>query len=222
MSRNGSGTYSLPQPPFVPGTTIESTPVNSNFSDIAQALTGSVAADGQTPMTGTLPMNTNAISGVTTITGVTGTFSGMVTGANIGRGCLVSKALNQTIATSTNTLLTWGVEAYDDAAIFDIGQPTRLTVPAGFTRVQISFALLWDGAFNWSLTPLKNGAAYIGAPNGVVARATLDTLNAGSGTSAVLAVTPGDYFEIQVQQISGFNHDIVATGPTWFCMELLR
>lgn len=56
MPRNGSGTYSLPQAAFVPGTTIESAAVNSDFSDIASALTDSVAADGQTTMTGALKL----------------------------------------------------------------------------------------------------------------------------------------------------------------------
>jgi microcystin-dependent protein len=41
----------LPQAAFSPGTTISSSAVNSDFSDIAAALTGSVAADGQTPIT---------------------------------------------------------------------------------------------------------------------------------------------------------------------------
>lgn len=54
MPRNGSGTYTLPQSPFVPSTTISSSAVNSDFSDIATALTGSVAADGQTTLTGAL------------------------------------------------------------------------------------------------------------------------------------------------------------------------
>jgi hypothetical protein len=54
MPRNGSGNYSLPQPAFVPGTVISSSAVNSDFSDIATALTGSIAADGQTPLTGPL------------------------------------------------------------------------------------------------------------------------------------------------------------------------
>lgn len=62
MSRNGSGTYSLPAGnPVVTGTTISSTWANNTLSDIASALTDSVAADGQTPMTGNLDMNTNKI-----------------------------------------------------------------------------------------------------------------------------------------------------------------
>jgi hypothetical protein len=54
MPRNGSGTYSLPESAFVAGTTIQSAPVNNDFSDIASALTGSLAADGQTSMTGAI------------------------------------------------------------------------------------------------------------------------------------------------------------------------
>lgn len=56
MPRNGSGTYSLPQPPFVSGTVISSAAMNSNLSDIASALTTSIASDGQTPVTGQLKL----------------------------------------------------------------------------------------------------------------------------------------------------------------------
>lgn len=52
MPRNGSGTYTLPQAPFVPGMTISSAAVNSDFSDVASALTGSLAVDGQSTMSG--------------------------------------------------------------------------------------------------------------------------------------------------------------------------
>lgn len=52
MPRNGSGTYSLPQPPFVAGTTISSAAMNSDLSDIATALTGSLPRDGQAGMLG--------------------------------------------------------------------------------------------------------------------------------------------------------------------------
>lgn len=63
MSRNGSGTYNLPVGnPVVTGTTITSTWANTTLTDIATALTGSVAADGQTPITGNLNMSTNKIS----------------------------------------------------------------------------------------------------------------------------------------------------------------
>lgn len=55
MSRNGSGTYNLPAGnPVVTGTTISSTWANTTLTDMATALTNSIAADGQTPITGAL------------------------------------------------------------------------------------------------------------------------------------------------------------------------
>lgn len=62
MSRNGSGVYTLPATnPVVPGSTIATVWANGTMSDIAAALTGSLAADGQTPMTGNLNANSNKI-----------------------------------------------------------------------------------------------------------------------------------------------------------------
>lgn len=72
MSRNGSGVYSLPAGnPVVTGTTIASTWANTTMTDLAAALTDSVAADGQTPMTGNLDLNTHKIVNL-----VAGTASG--------------------------------------------------------------------------------------------------------------------------------------------------
>lgn len=53
MARNGSGTYSVPNT-FVSGNTITASGHNGNWSDIASEVTNSVAADGQTSMTGPL------------------------------------------------------------------------------------------------------------------------------------------------------------------------
>ena len=73
MSRNGSGTYNLPGGvnPVVTGTTISTTWANTTLNDIASALTGSLAADGQTPMTGNLNANGYKITDL-----VAGTASG--------------------------------------------------------------------------------------------------------------------------------------------------
>lgn len=54
MPRDSNGIYTLPVAPFVPGTVIKSSEVNSDFSDIAQALTESMNTDGTAPMTGPL------------------------------------------------------------------------------------------------------------------------------------------------------------------------
>lgn len=54
MPRNSSGTYTLPEASFVPDTVIESAPMNSNLSDIATALTQSLAITGVSTMVGPL------------------------------------------------------------------------------------------------------------------------------------------------------------------------
>jgi hypothetical protein len=65
MSRNGSGTYSLPAGnPVVGGTTITASWANTTLNDVASALTGSLAADGQTPASGNLNMANNRIISV--------------------------------------------------------------------------------------------------------------------------------------------------------------
>jgi hypothetical protein len=78
MSRNGSGTYTLPAGnPVVTGTTISSVWANTTLQDMANALTNSVATDGQAPMTGALNMATNDINNVGTLTALTGIFGGV-------------------------------------------------------------------------------------------------------------------------------------------------
>lgn len=68
MPRNGAGVYSLPAGnPVVTLTTISSTWANTTMSDIATALTQSLATTGVTPMTGPLQMvdGSNAAPGLT-------------------------------------------------------------------------------------------------------------------------------------------------------------
>ena len=57
MPRNTSGVYTLPISSYVSGTTIKSADMNSNLSDIATALTQSVATTGVSSMTGPLKLS---------------------------------------------------------------------------------------------------------------------------------------------------------------------
>lgn len=63
MPRNGSGVYNLPAGnPVVTGTVISSATQNSTMSDVAAALTQSLASDGQTPLLANLNANGNRIT----------------------------------------------------------------------------------------------------------------------------------------------------------------
>ena len=55
MPRNGSGTYTVPIT-FVAGTTAKASDVNTDFTDVGTALTGSLPRDGQAGMTAQLPI----------------------------------------------------------------------------------------------------------------------------------------------------------------------
>jgi microcystin-dependent protein len=66
MARNGSGTYTKVNT-FVAGNSIAATGHNQNWDDLATEITNSVAADGQTTMTGPL----KAASGTVSAPGVT-------------------------------------------------------------------------------------------------------------------------------------------------------
>jgi hypothetical protein len=65
MSRNGAGTYVLPAgQPVVTGTTISSTTHNTLATDLANALTTSIATDGQSVVTANIPLAGYKLTGI--------------------------------------------------------------------------------------------------------------------------------------------------------------
>ena len=65
MARNGSGTYNLhSSQPVTTGTAISSSDHNSTLTDIATALTDSVARNGEAPFTSDMPAGGNKITGL--------------------------------------------------------------------------------------------------------------------------------------------------------------
>lgn len=64
MPRNGSGGFSRASPDYVAGTTVDEAAVNADLNDMGTALAGSIAADGQTPITANLVMSNFKHTGV--------------------------------------------------------------------------------------------------------------------------------------------------------------
>ena len=64
MPRNGAGVYARAVSAYVYNTVIDQAAVNSEMTDIASALTASIAKDGQTTPTANLPMGTYRHTGV--------------------------------------------------------------------------------------------------------------------------------------------------------------
>jgi hypothetical protein len=61
MARNGSGTHSVPNS-FSAGSTIESSAMNANFTDIASEITNSLPRDGQAAMTGQMKAASGSVA----------------------------------------------------------------------------------------------------------------------------------------------------------------
>lgn len=97
MARNGSGAYSLPVNSWNPATNgVSATAADwqSLVDDIETALTASLAADGQTPMTGNLAMGNNKLTGLS---------AGTAAGNSLRWEQLFSQGVEADIASATTT-----------------------------------------------------------------------------------------------------------------------
>jgi hypothetical protein len=163
MSRNGSGVYSLPAGnPVVTNTAIASNWANTTMTDLATAMTGSVAADGQTPMTGALNMNNNKISSL-----ADGTLSADAT---------TLSQVNTAIATAGATYLL---------------KASNLSDVANATTARGNLTAAKSGA-NSDITSLTGLTTPLTVAQGGTGAATLTANNVllGNGTSALQVVAP--------------------------------
>jgi hypothetical protein len=136
---------------------------NNTMTDIASALTQSVSKDGQTAMTGTLNMGSNAISNVTTLTA-----SGLVTAGTLNvnsatvaaNGWYLSAA--NTLAASTNSTFRGSINATGAWTIQAPTAGTALTVnglAAGTTLSLTGFGTSTVSyAGNWTIAAPSSGA----------------------------------------------------------------
>lgn len=136
------------------------------------------------------------------------------------RGCLVYNNTN-----GASNIQTWAAEAYDTDNIHDpVTNTSRLTVPAGVTRVQLfaQAAFLVTAAATKGALILKNGSSsYVG-------KGMISLHNAlGNGitndvyplATAEIAVSAGDYFELQ--GTAALTPDAVGDS-CWFAMKIIE
>ncbi len=104
------------------------------------------------------------------------------------KGALVRRASTLSI-TTTPTSVPFTDATYDTDAFWSGSAPTRLTVPAGVTKVRLWARLRWTGgSANHGARIYKNGAAFVGQGD----------FKAASGyTDADYSFGSGDYFELQ-------------------------
>jgi hypothetical protein len=129
--------YSLPQAPFVPNTVISSSAVNSDFSDIATALTGSIAANGSTPITGQLKTSVNAAPAFASSGDTTTGFGFQTTGeADIyASGSVIVSVTSAGATVNGNETVTGNltVTGTVTAGSFNFGGTGAIQIPSGTT-----------------------------------------------------------------------------------------
>lgn len=208
MPRNGAGVYSLVNNTWFPpvnGVLATATDWTPFITDVQNALTQSVSSDGQTPMTGPLPMGNNKITGLALGTANTDAASmanlnavaGQAGGAG-DRNLLVNGnfAINQRVyvtATATTvanqvTLDRWRVVTSGQNITFGAAAPDRtVTCPAGGLEQVIEAGWVAGGVYTLSWTGTAtakvNGVAILtGAQTGVLPANTAITIQFASGT----------------------------------------
>ena len=150
MSRNGSGVYSLPVNswnPAINGVSATAADWQNLANDIAAALTQSLSADGQTPVTGNLPMTGNKLTGLG---------AGSATGDSLRWEQLFSQGTPQNLASAATT---------------DIGAQNSVFLNITGTTTITSFGTNYNGPryirFDGALTLTHNATTLIlpGAAN---------------------------------------------------------
>jgi len=223
MSRNGSGVYTLPAGnPVVSQTVISSTWANNTMNDLASAITDSVAADGQTPMTGPLNLNSNKIVNLANATLPTDainygqfntpTFSGAVV-CNSTLTVTGATTLNSTLAVVGDTTMVGNL------AVNSTGQ---VKLPNGTTAQRSATPSVGSVRFNTTLQTFEGYSTYSGQTistiTNVTTTATLTTAaNHNLTTGAFVTVsgaTPAEYngtFSITVTTPTAFTYTMLAT-----------
>jgi hypothetical protein len=207
MARNGSGTMSILNS-FTSATTISSTAMNANFTDIASEITGSLPRDGQAAMTGQLKSASGSVAapGVTFSADLDNGFY-RIGADNIGYSCGGTKLLDLSSAlfgvtgalTATTTItgatvaatgaMTKGgvsVEAFASGTVMLFAQSSS---PTGWTK---------GSTHNDKALRVVTGTASSG---GSVAFTTAFASQSVSGTVGNTALT--------LAQIPAHTHDII-------------
>lgn len=145
-------------------------------------------------------------------------------GSGAHAGALVTMSSDQSISNDDNTSLNWASESYDTDGYHDNStNNSRLTVPIGVSKVIVSGQVRWDsnGSGTREILLEKNGSAsFDGRPFEHIEAQTNLTMQ--SFVSPVLAVTPGDYFEMVAWQNSGASRDIESHVATWFSIQAIE
>ena len=196
------------------------------MNDLASALTDSVAADGQTPMTGPLNLNSNKI--VNLAVGTAGTdainYSQFNTptfgGAVVCSSTLTvtgATALNSTLSVGGNTTVTGDGTFSGNLAVNGTGQ---VKLPNGTTAQRSATPAVGSIRYNTTLQTFEGYSTYSGQ---TISSITRVTTTATLTTAANHNLTTGTFVTVSGATPSAYNgtFSITVTGNTTFTYTML-
>ena len=209
MSRNGSGVYSLPASnPVVTGTVISTTWANNTMNDLASAMTDSVAADGQTPMTGPLNLNSNKVINVA---------NGVLTGDAVNFGQFSTPTFSGAVTCSSTLSVAGDTTMAGNLSVNSTGQ---LKIPSGTTGQRSATPLSGMIRFNSTLNQYEGYTSYTGA---TISTITFVTTTATLTTATPHGLTTGNTVFITGTTPAAYSGTFVitVTGTTTFTYTML-
>lgn len=251
MPRNGAGTYVKAVSDFVSATTISSSDMNTLIDDIVTALTNSIAKNGETTVTGNIPMGSKKLTGLTTGSALT---DSITLGQAQNGGFLYATSSGTDTITVT---LTPSITAYAEGQVFRFkaggtntgaitidfgpgaktGQINGSAVPAGAIESGKFYEAIYDGtqfqlakweAFSNDLPPTWLSGCTI-SNNGTDADHDIDIaagvlVDSTDGTKlAVTALTKKiDASWAAGTDAGGFPTGISLSTSTWYHVFVIR
>jgi hypothetical protein len=144
------------------------------------------------------------------------------------RGAMVRKGHptpgNQSIPDNVATMVVFHHVDYDTDSFYSSLTPTRLTVPAGVSKVRLVGQAIFqrgNGTGFRQIVIKKNGQFFPGDPC-VNVNANNVTTSDLVAISPVLPVAEGDYFELEVFHSDGAALPLLASTGTFFAIEAVE
>jgi len=143
------------------------------------------------------------------------------------RGATVELTSDATGLTFPVTV-SWDGTRRDTDGFWSPGSPTRLTPPAGVTKVRLSASVALESGSTYdgfSINIRKNGSTQDGTGfDNIRYNGSVDNFsnNVATLSSDVVDVTEGDYFELRLNTADTRYSEIQAVAWTWFTIEVVE
>lgn len=131
---------------------------------------------------------------------------------------------DKSITHNISTFMDWTTEKDSISGAWIVGQPTRITIPSGYTKAKFKGSITWAGTStvgSRGAEVWKNGILPLAAGDYTVASGVGNVINIAE--SEWLDVVAGDYFEVKAYQSCGAALVAICTGATfpgsWFEAE---